>query len=330
MNRLGVVVLVACGSTSPPPKPPPAPTVEAAEAPPAAPPADAQPDEATHKQELADAHHKLEVEQQEALAVTCTAPKTEKHERCLPSCYPTEAPDPRAGKKLGGIVEVAHLVCAPPSEGAPYVIADEVESGRLAVRTLHGKAPAAHKKGSWQEEIETALVPPKSRRDLFVVAGTWRDVQHPLTGEHLKCVGVSRFVRGMIHPLDGCGADGNLACEATGNAAARAINVVHYRLAEAKRLQHDRKSTECQQAAIEAIAVARGLPRWRQYVKLNIGKWVDHATYRTRFDGILDEDTLFATATQLGSEAEAIYAACGGANGAPTTPAQEQSFHACW
>ena len=116
----------------------------------------------------------------------------------------------------------------------------------------------------------------------------------------------------------------------TGNPVARAINVVHYRLAEARRLQAAGKATECQQAALEAVAVARGLPRWRQYVKLNINKWVAVARYRTRFDGILDEDTLFTTTANLGAEAEQVHAACGGPTGAPTTPAHEQSFHTCW
>ena len=91
-----------------------------------------------------------------------------------------------------------------------------------------------------------------------------------------------------------------------------------------------RKPAECQQAALEAIAVARGLPRWRQYAKLNVEHWTDHAAYRTRFDGTLDEDTLFAQAATLGAEAETVYTACGGAADAPTTPVQEQSFHTCW
>jgi hypothetical protein len=140
---------------------------------------------------------------------------------------------------------------------------------------------------------------------------------------------ISQYTKALHRAFDGCGADGTLACEATGNAAARGINVVHYRLAEARRLQSAHKPVECQQAALEAIAVSRGLPRWRQYAKLNVAQWVDHAGYRTRFDGTLDEDTLFATAASLGTEAERIFSACGGGSGA-TTAAQEQSFHDCW
>jgi hypothetical protein len=71
------------------------------------------------------------------------------------------------------------------------------------------------------------------------------------------------------------------------------------------------------------------MPRWRQYAKLNVKGWHDVAAYRTRFDGILDEDTLFATAATLGSDAEGVFSACGGAS-AKTVAEDEQSFHGCW
>jgi hypothetical protein len=45
---------------------------------------------------------------------------------------------------------------------------------------------------------------------------------------------------------------------------------------------------------------------------------------------VLDEDGVFATAAQLGTDAEAVYAECGGPASAATTAAQEQSFHTCW
>ena len=53
------------------------------------------------------------------------------------------------------------------------------------------------------------------------------------------------------------------------------------------------------QAALEAVAVARGMPRWRQYASLNTDEWKSWPRYRTRFDGILDEDSLFALAISL-------------------------------
>jgi hypothetical protein len=133
----------------------------------------------------------------------------------------------------------------------------------------------------------------------------------------------------LTRPLDGCGGVAGLACEAVGDPAARGINVVHYRVVEARGLHAAGKLDECQRAALEAIAVSRGMPRWRQYAKLNARGWISHAGYRTRFDGVLDEDALFAEVTRLGGEAQQIFAACGGTS-PTTTAAQEQSFHGCW
>lgn len=303
-------MLAACGSSAPPPPKPVEPP----------PPKRVAVTEQVKHDEIVAAHRKIEVEQQDALGQTCDAKvATNDHPRCLPGCYATEPVDPRAGKKQSGAVEVRHTVCE--RDGA-YIYADEVEP--VPLRKAKGRFPTAHKKGTWQEPIETALKIQK-----LVVTSNWRDVTHPLTHEKLRCVTASQFTRSLRHPLDACGGDGAVACEASGNAAARGINVVHFRLAEAKTLQAANKQDDCQKAAIEALAVARGMPRWRQYAKLNVGKWVDHAGYRTRFDGILDEDTLFATTATLGSEAEQVYAACGGS--APATKASdEQSFHTCW
>lgn len=330
-SLLLTVLVAACGSSPPPAAPPPA-----AAAGPSEQELVARREQQQRAAELAT-HRKLETEQQEALAETCDEPPPhDQHARCLPSCYPTEPADPRAGQKPRGPVAIEHLVCEPVGSDDPAarMIADELAGATLHVRPVRGRFPAPHRKGSWQADVEAWLAgasPAKPPRgDVFVVTGTWRERTHPLTGERLRCVTVAHYTRALRGGLDACGASGDVGCEAAGDAAARGLNVVHYRLAEARRLQAAGKPADCQQAALEAIAVARGMPRWRQYAKLNVEKWAAHAAYRTRFDGTLDEDTLFATAARLGSEAEALYAACGGPAGAPTTPEQEQSFHTCW
>lgn len=310
-------LLAACGgSTPPPPKP-----VEVA---PAAPVVDShshshEREQREHDQAVA-AHRKLEDEQQTALGASCTE-TTGKHERCTPSCYTAEAADPRATKKLKGAVEIQHLVCQRPDSG-PYMISDEL-APKLQIKPAR-RAGKPHKKGAWQAEVETAFKP-----ELIVVTGTWHEVTQPLTHEHLRCVAASQYVS-IRRPVDACGSTGDIVCEASGNAAAHGLDVVRFRLEEARQLQASGNNDGCQQAALEAIAVARGLPRWRQYAKLNVGQWPTNARFRTRFDGILDEDTLFANAQSLGAEAEAVFATCGGAASAPTTPEQEQSFHTCW
>jgi hypothetical protein len=327
---IAAVLTSACGSAGAPTTPPkPESTAVATRE------KSAEEEQAEHDQIVAS-HRKIEEEQQDALASTCDEKGVhDDHQRCLPTCYATEPADPRAGKKLAGATVIDHVVCEPP-EGStgPYVVADELERTKLTLRPVRGRAPSLHKKGTWQADVEASLAenahPKPARGEVFVVASKWRELTHPLTGAHLRCVTVSQVVRSSRRALDGCGSDGALGCEATGDAAARGLNVVHYRLAEARRLQDAGKADDCQQAALEAIAVARGLPRWRQYAKLNVGHWTEHAGYRTRFDGVLDEDTLFATAATLGGDAEAVYAACGGSAGAHTTAAQEQSFHTCW
>jgi hypothetical protein len=287
--------------------------------------------------EITAAHRQLEDEQQTALAQSCDEPAPQSaHERCLPSCYSTEPADPRAGKAVRGAVALDHLVCQPrgAAETDPFVLADEIEGTRLSVRSVRTGFPRSHRKGSWQATVEAwfanAQLLPAARGDAFVVTSPWRRVTHPLTKEHLRCVTLVHYTHALHHALEACGSPGNVTCEAAGNAAARGINVVHYRLAEAKTLQSAGRTADCQQAALEAIAVARGLPRWRQYAKLNANHWTEHSVYRTRFDGMVDEDGLFDAAAALGGQAESVYAACGGAGTASTAPEQEQSFHACW
>jgi hypothetical protein len=207
-------------------------------------------------------------------------------------------------------------------------VVDELDAS-LAAEPNRGRAKP-HKKGSWQAELETKLRDEQfAKGSVVIVTGAWKTRTHPLTKAKLKCVEVSQVVTAQ-KPLDACGTLGEAACEAAGNGAARAINVVHYRLAEAKTLQAAGKTDECQQAALEAVAVARGLPRWRQYMKLNENEWDARGRYRTRFDGVVDEDTLFSLVQTMGADAESVYIACGGPSNAPTKTEQEQSFHTCW
>ena len=296
-----------------------------------------QREEREQKAALSAKHRVVELEQQNAMAATCSEPKPwNKHERCLPSCYPTEAPDPRAEKtKLAGPTSMQHVVCR-KSEDSPLMVVDALDA-KLEVRKARGRFPREARKGSWQAEVATwfrdAQRTKLPKTDVVVVAGNWRLRSHPVSQEKLRCVTLTHFTKAPRgKKLDDCGAIAgtNVTCEAVGNGAARGINVVHYRLAEAKRLKGAGKDESCQQAALEAIAVARGLPRWRQYKKLNVDEWNEKLIYKTRFDGVLDEDALFEVATALGAEAETVYAACGGAASPATKVEDEQSFHACW
>ena len=290
-------------------------------------------------------HRELESEQQDALGTTCDDAAKWAPQHCAPTCYPPEQRDERAGTKLAGTVELQHHVCQRVLDGdqvGPWLIVDELDGNKLAARKSRGRAPKPHKKGSWQAEIATALgehrVGKAPRGEVFaVLGGAIRAMKHPVTRESLRCVTVAQYTtlpRAALDrtgKLDTCGATGATAkatCEAAGNAAARGINLARYRIAEATQLHAAGKDAQCQAAALEALATARGLPRWRQYAKLNVGAWTEGLAYKTRFDGVLDEDALFALAPLLATEAEQLHAACGGAS-SKTTPAQEHAFHSC-
>ncbi len=284
---------------------------------------------------LAAQHRVAELEQQNALAAACAEPPPwNKHARCAPSCYPTEPADARADHELAGAMEIQHVVCRRGGD-VPYAVIDELGGASLRVQRVRGRLPRAHRKGwqadvaAWFRDAQPAALP---RTDVVLVKGRWRTRAHPLSKEKLSCVTVSHYARGLRGTLDACGAvaKSGVTCEAEGSPAARAINVVHYRLAEARRLEAAHELDACREAALEAVAVARGLPRWRQYKKLNVDEWNDRLVYRTRFDGVIDEDALFAAVATYGSDAEAVYVACGGAAGAATKVDQEQSFHTCW
>jgi len=279
--------------------------------------------------EIVAQHREHEAETQDALAATCTDPKSAKP-RCEPSCYSDEPKDPREGKKITGPVEIQHLVCEKKldSDFGPPMITDDLEP-KLKTNSYSRHFPAPHKKG-WQADVEAEFKDKLPKGDVLIVTGNWRDVTNPITHEALRCAAAAQYTRALKGKLDACGGNGKLACEAGGNAVAHAIDVVHYRVAEARALAAAKDEDKCKQAALEAIAVARGLPRWRQYKKLNVHEWTDGLSYKTRFDGILDEDSLFAATTELGTEAESVYALCGGEVNVKTKPEQEQSFHGCF
>jgi hypothetical protein len=150
---LGCAAVLGCssaGSTTPPARvatPPRDGTLEA------------QQQETARKDELAAAHRVLEDEQAVALAATCQPATTQGTKpRCEPSCYRSEPADPRAGKKLGR-AEIVHLVCrSADAEVGPLVIADEIGGSAITMGPGRGRVPKAAKKGSWQAEVESAVV----------------------------------------------------------------------------------------------------------------------------------------------------------------------------
>lgn len=295
--RLLIAALTACASSAGPPTAAPVekPTVTTG-------PTDAQrlAAEQARKGELAAAHRELEDEQSTALARTCDKP----------------APPKDKAKPLRGSFALSRLVCERPDGGYALV-------GVPEARPFRGRVPKAAKRGTWQLDVEAAAVlalgPEVARGEAVRVTGTWK------SSSGQKCVPVVHYAR-LTAALDACGSRGSIACEASGNPAAHGLELVSRKLEQAKKASGE----ACQQASLEAIAVSRGMPRWRQYMQLNTTKWKGAPRYQVGVHGVLDEDALFARAAQLGAEALALHADCGGPANPKTTAAQEQSFHGCF
>lgn len=295
--------------------------------------------EAERKQraEITAKHHKLELAQQDAMGATCDDPAKWAPQHCTPSCYPPEPKDPRAGMKLAGTVELHHHVCQRGGTDAPWLVIEELDAKTLVAKQHKGRLPKPHKKGTWQADVAKALAATRigkaPRGEVFLVTSKEaRTVSHPVSKESLRCVTVAQYTTVPRGELDDCGvaeAGTPVTCEAAGSAAARGVNLARFRIAEAARLRDAGKDEDCRTAALDALATARGLPRWRQYAKLNTGVWKEGMAYKTRFDGIVDEDALFNLAPVLELEAKLLLAACNMVGTPPTKPEHEHAFHSC-
>jgi hypothetical protein len=112
-------------------------------------------------------------------------------------------------------------------------------------------------------------------------------------------------------PVGHCHSAEQVACEEGGSKAAYAINMIHFRIDEAKTAKNDGRADACAQAALVAMALATGLPKFRE-VRRKEGKWVKNIVYKTRWDDELSEAELFAKAERSKSMARKLYKGCGG------------------
>jgi hypothetical protein len=100
------------------------------------------------------------------------------------------------------------------------------------------------------------------------------------------------------------------ACEPGGSNVVVGVNLIHFRIEAAKTAQASDKA-RCQREARSAVAIARGVVRFRNEAK-TAKTWAIGLTYRTRYDGDLDEQKLFELAAANGDAADKLFKACGG------------------
>jgi hypothetical protein len=155
---------------------------------------------------------------------------------------------------------------------------------------------------------------------------------HPLNHLHPEHTEVDKAVctptcypKLAIEPIKHCGTDETIGCEEGGSETAFAINVIHYRLDEAKTAQHDGHTDVCTKAAFVAAALATGVPEFRE-VRRKEKKWVDNISYRTRWDDTLSEDEVIAKARSSERAAEKLYTTCGGDSMPEFTPKDKFAF----
>jgi hypothetical protein len=257
-------------------------------------------------------------------------PTPNRFPRCFPSCYAPEAPAADAGKSFKGCGTFDQGVCELSNGqmwGDPYFLEQTTPQSLEPCKFPSSRSTKWAQMNKFIRESTDNM----SASDVFVVAPDTQNWTDERTDDGLRrCVSATYYAKDMPLTKSRCGgANDAVVCEASLSATARAINVTHYRLDEAKKLQASGDAAGCRAAALEAIAVARGLPKWRDYMMSDRSWWIN-LTYKTRYDGSLSEDALFKKTASLGKSALDAYHACGGTGNAVTSEAQEQSFHACW
>lgn len=121
-----------------------------------------------------------------------------------------------------------------------------------------------------------------------------------------------------------CGkADDNLVCEASGSNTALALNIIHFRLDEARKAQKAGKKDVCRDASQVAAATSQGVTKYRTAQKVK-KEWSDGLVYQTRA-GTLPEAKAFEFVDKSLKEATKLFKACGGKE-LKTDEVQEREF----
>lgn len=175
-------------------------------------------------------------------------------------------------------------------------------------------------KGYLKDEMRTGDV-------LLIPAGAQWGKYEANDGTFGRSVRARWYSKNHHFGYDACGAIAgtNTVCEFSGSKTARGVNLAHYRVDEAQKAKSAGDKALCMNAAKQAIAISRGLPKFRKDLKAS-GDWVANATYKTRYDGTLKEDAVFKKLEELGTIAAKLHKECGGDGSPATTEAEENAF----
>ena len=123
--------------------------------------------------------------------------------------------------------------------------------------------------------------------------------------------------------------DRKIVCEASGSKSAKAINMMHWHMALARDALTRRKFEVCGEWASFVFGWNRGLLKFRETQKSE-KKWIDGFTYKTRWDGNLSEEALFAKAALFADEAKDLAYQCGRPEPKVTTAGSNWDLSFSW
>jgi hypothetical protein len=242
--------------------------------------------------------------------------------QCQPSCYDNEPSvkwDASDYKRVCGYKDWHFESIKPRGSGWTPL----ASSGIPAVDpTVTPCKPPKDSGGKWKgvvKQVKSAFrsIGGDLKNLRFVVQGSWQH-DRDKNLDPRKWLTVRIYAANWELKPNECGSHGETVCEASGSKGARGFNYMRFRLDEAKKYQKSNKEA-CLISSFAAVATARGVKKFRAG-RIAKKKWSPGLTYKTRFDGELSEEELFARVDEVEKEALALHAKCGGESPLVTAP----------
>ena len=231
---------------------------------------------------------------------------------CSPSCYKREPAVPWGDQPFKRVCGYKDWNFQQTKIGGRW---SAIESrGIPAVDPTVTACKAPKDGGGIAKQARAAFAPLKGDLEnlRFTPQGGWHD-ERDANLNPVRWQTVRIYASNWEQKPNECGTNSSrTACEASGSKTAASINVIRYRLDEAKKLA-DSDPEGCKTASFYAVAVSRGLRKFRDHA-IAKKRWTTGVQYKTRYDGELDEKALFGKVDDYEKAALAVHKQCGGAS----------------
>jgi hypothetical protein len=163
---------------------------------------------------------------------------------------------------------------------------------------------------------DTAKMSPGDK--VVVVADDWDIERHKISGAVIgRVIGFRHYSKSFSVKMNNClSPDDKVVCEASGSKTVKALNIIHYRLEQARKLKQAGDKRLCSIAAWGAAKTSRWIKKFKEEQQKD-DHWAQGLTYKTRWDGSLTEEQAFALVDKSDRDAEALFTACGGPSPMP-------------